>query len=131
MEKGHIDCSGNRSNLGKGRGHGCGHGHRGDGSGGGCSGGQGPTMKRRTKVIIKRHRHEGVFVTKGKGSNMLVTRNLMPRESIYGEKRIFVDNKMDPRWNIMSGIPLDLSLRHPSSEAWTISPLNLVFVSYD
>lgn len=42
------------------------------------------------KVVIEPHRHEGVFVARGK-EDLLVTRNLVPGESVYGEKRISVD----------------------------------------
>jgi hypothetical protein len=44
------------------------------------------------KVIIEPHCHEGVFVTKGK-EDTLVTKNLVPGESVYGEKRILVDDE--------------------------------------
>merc|ERR1711918_27988 len=42
------------------------------------------------KVVIEPHRHEGVFIAKGK-EDALVTKNLAPGESVYGEKRISVD----------------------------------------
>lgn len=42
------------------------------------------------KVIIEPHRHAGVFVAKGK-EHLLVTRNLVPGESVYGEKRISIE----------------------------------------
>lgn len=42
------------------------------------------------KVVVEPHRHEGVFVARGK-EDLLVTRNLVPGESVYGEKRISVD----------------------------------------
>ena len=37
------------------------------------------------------HRHPGVFVARGK-EDLLVTKNLTPGESVYGEKRISVEN---------------------------------------
>jgi len=37
------------------------------------------------------HRHSGVFVARGK-EDMLVTKNLTPGESVYGEKRVSVQN---------------------------------------
>jgi rRNA 2'-O-methyltransferase fibrillarin len=49
-------------------------------------------MKGGAKVIIEPHRHEGVFVAKGK-EDALVTKNMVPGESVYGEKRISVDNE--------------------------------------
>lgn len=41
------------------------------------------------RVIIEPHRHSGVFVARGK-EDLLVTKNLTPGESVYGEKRIQV-----------------------------------------
>lgn len=58
-----------------------GRGGRG-GSTGGARGG--------AKVIVEPHRHAGVFVARAK-EDMLVTKNLSPGESVYGEKRISVD----------------------------------------
>jgi rRNA 2'-O-methyltransferase fibrillarin len=42
-----------------------------------------------SKVIVEPHRHAGVFVARGK-EDLLVTKNLTPGESVYGEKRISV-----------------------------------------
>ncbi|KAF2120089.1 Fibrillarin-domain-containing protein [Lophiotrema nucula] len=56
---------------------------RGGRGGAGARGGQ--------KVIIEPHRHAGVFVARGK-EDLLVTKNLTPGESVYGEKRISVSN---------------------------------------
>ncbi|KAF2492405.1 Fibrillarin [Lophium mytilinum] len=60
-----------------------GRGGRGGARGGaaGAKGGQ--------KVILEPHRHAGVFVARGK-EDLLVTKNLTPGESVYGEKRISV-----------------------------------------
>ncbi|CAE8638903.1 unnamed protein product [Polarella glacialis] len=44
-----------------------------------------------SQVIIEPHRHEGVFVSKGKDDS-LVTRNLVPGESVYGEKRLVAES---------------------------------------
>jgi rRNA 2'-O-methyltransferase fibrillarin len=38
------------------------------------------------------HRHAGVFVARGGKEDLLVTKNLTPGESVYGEKRVSVDN---------------------------------------
>ena len=38
------------------------------------------------------HRHEGVFVARGK-EDALVTLNLVPGEGVYGEKRIAVEDQ--------------------------------------
>ncbi|CAG8736154.1 2773_t:CDS:2, partial [Racocetra persica] len=56
-----------------------------------------------SKVIIEPHRHPGVFVARGK-EDLLVTKNLVSGESVYGEKRISVEgpdgNKTEYRvWN--------------------------------
>jgi len=59
-------------------------------------------MKGGAKVVIERHRHEGVFIAKGK-DDALVTRNMDPGNSVYGEKRIQVEEgetKVEYRvWN--------------------------------
>jgi len=44
--------------------------------------------------VIEPHRHPGIFVAKGK-DHMLVTKNLVPGESVYGEKRISVDGGVE------------------------------------
>jgi len=60
-------------------------------------------MKGGAKVIVERHRHEGVFVAKGKGDDALCTLNLDPGTAVYGEKRIAVEEgekKVEYRvWN--------------------------------
>ncbi|KAI9886017.1 MAG: ATP synthase complex assembly protein atp12 [Watsoniomyces obsoletus] len=55
------------------------------GRGGGRGGARGGA-----KVIIEPHRLAGVFVARGK-EDLLVTKNLTPGESVYGEKRISVE----------------------------------------
>ncbi|CAM0142385.1 Small subunit processome complex component [Umbelopsis sp. WA50703] len=42
------------------------------------------------KVVVEPHRHEGIFVARGK-EDLLVTKNLVPGEAVYGEKRIAVE----------------------------------------
>jgi len=70
--------------------------------GGSRGGGRGGGMKGGSKVIIEKHRHNGVFIAHGK-EDALVTKNLVPGESVYGEKRIAVestDGKVEYRvWN--------------------------------
>ncbi|KAH6626824.1 Fibrillarin-domain-containing protein [Chaetomium sp. MPI-SDFR-AT-0129] len=70
---------------GRGRGapRGGGRGGRGGGPGG-AKGGK--------KVIVEPHRHKGVFVARGGKEDLLATTNLVPGESVYGEKRISVEN---------------------------------------
>ncbi|XP_044291155.1 rRNA 2'-O-methyltransferase fibrillarin [Varanus komodoensis] len=71
------------------------------GRGGGGRGGRGG-FKGGKKVTVEPHRHEGVFICRGK-EDALVTRNLVPGESVYGEKRISVEDgetKVEYRaWN--------------------------------
>ncbi|KAL7283743.1 LOW QUALITY PROTEIN: hypothetical protein ACG7TL_003180 [Trametes sanguinea] len=47
-----------------------------------------------SNVIVKPHRHKGVFIAEGKES-LLVTKNLVPGEAVYGEKRISVDGGVE------------------------------------
>ncbi|KAF6157708.1 hypothetical protein GIB67_037281 [Kingdonia uniflora] len=72
---------------GGGRGRGGGRGGRDGGRGRG--GGRGGGMRGGTKVIVEPHRHEGVFIAKGK-EDALVTKNMVPGEAVYGEKRISI-----------------------------------------
>ncbi|XP_054477502.1 LOW QUALITY PROTEIN: rRNA 2'-O-methyltransferase fibrillarin [Anoplopoma fimbria] len=77
------------------RGRGGGRGARGRGGGrGGFGAGR--------KVVVEPHRHEGVFICRGK-EDALVTRNMVVGESVYGEKRINVEEgevKIEYRaWN--------------------------------
>ncbi|KAI8140240.1 Fibrillarin-domain-containing protein [Fennellomyces sp. T-0311] len=81
---------GDRGGRGGGRG---GISKRGGGRGGrgGARGGRGGAgAKGGNRVIIEPHRHEGIFIARGK-EDLLVTKNLVPGESVYGEKRISVD----------------------------------------
>jgi len=59
-------------------------------------------MRGGAKVVVQPHRHEGVFIARGK-EDALVTRNSVPGESVYGEKRISVEEgeqKIEYRvWN--------------------------------
>ena len=47
-------------------------------------------MKGGSKVIVEPHRHEGIFVARGK-EDALVTLNSTPGVAVYGEKRISVE----------------------------------------
>ncbi|XP_043695938.1 rRNA 2'-O-methyltransferase fibrillarin 2-like isoform X2 [Telopea speciosissima] len=83
-----------RSDGGRGRGRG-GGGRGGDGGGrgrGGGRGGRGGGMKGGSRVVVEPHRHEGVFIAKGK-EDALVTKNMVPGEAVYNEKRISVQNE--------------------------------------
>ncbi|KAM9225885.1 rRNA 2'-O-methyltransferase fibrillarin [Dugong dugon] len=93
---------------GRGRGGGGGGGGRGGGGGfqSGGSRGRGRGGKRGNQsgknVMVEPHRHEGVFICRGK-EDALVTKNLVPGESVYGEKRVSIsegDDKIEYRaWN--------------------------------
>lgn len=92
---------GGRGGFG-GRGGGRGGSRGGFGGRGGGRGGPGG-MRGGRKVIIEPHRHEGVFIARGK-EDALVTLNLIPGNTVYGEKKISVDaeegNKTEYRvWN--------------------------------
>ncbi|XP_008852194.1 rRNA 2'-O-methyltransferase fibrillarin [Nannospalax galili] len=107
---------GGRGGFGGGRGRGGGGGFRGRGGGGGGRGGGfqsggnrgrgGRGGKRGNQagknVMVEPHRHEGVFICRGK-EDALVTKNLVPGESVYGEKRVSIsegDDKIEYRaWN--------------------------------
>lgn len=41
-------------------------------------------------MAVEPHRHEGVFIARGK-EDALVTKNMVPGEAVYGEKRISVE----------------------------------------
>jgi len=60
-------------------------------------------MKGGAKVLVERHRLEGVFVARGKGEDTLCTLNLDPGNAVYGEKRIPIEEgekKVEYRvWN--------------------------------
>ncbi len=59
------------------------------GVGKGGRGGRGG-MKGGAKVVIEGHRHDGIFIARGK-EDALVTKNMVPGESVYGEKRVSVE----------------------------------------
>ncbi|KAK9291506.1 hypothetical protein L1049_019454 [Liquidambar formosana] len=77
---------------GRGGGRGGGRGDRGGRGRGGRGGRGGGGMKGGSKVVIEPHRHDGVFIAKGK-EDALVTKNMVPGEAVYNEKRISVQNE--------------------------------------
>ncbi|KAL1202879.1 rRNA 2'-O-methyltransferase fibrillarin 2 [Cardamine amara subsp. amara] len=89
---------GRGSSGGRGRGRGGDRGGGRVGRGGPRGRGRGPPgggrggMKGGSKVIVEPHRHGGVFIAKGK-EDALVTKNLVPGEAVYNEKRISVQNE--------------------------------------
>ena len=87
-----VGFGGRGGGGGRGRGGPPGRGGRGAprggrGGRGGAAGGAGGK-----KVIVEPHRHKGVFVARGGKEDLLATVNLVPGESVYGEKRISVEN---------------------------------------
>ncbi|KAK4492748.1 hypothetical protein RD792_000070 [Penstemon davidsonii] len=81
--------SGGGSAMKRGGGRG---GGRGAGRGGGRGGRGGGGMKGGSKVVVEPHRHDGVFIAKGK-EDALCTKNLVPGEAVYNEKRVSVQNE--------------------------------------
>jgi len=91
MGKGGKDKGGKgKKGDGKGKVKGKGKGKDGKGKGKG-KGGKGKGGKG-AKVVIEPHRHEGAFVSKGKDDS-LVTKNMVPGESVYGEKRLVAESE--------------------------------------
>lgn len=121
-------------------------GRGGRGGRGGARGGRGG-MAGGSKVAIEAHRHEGVFVAHGK-EDALVTRNMVPGEAVYGEKRITIEvlfsvhfvfankrkssRRARPRSSTVSGTPSAQSSPLPFSAVSTIftsSPAPRCFIS--
>lgn len=67
-----------------------GRGGRGGGGGGRGGGRGGGGLKGGKAVVIEPHRHQGVFIARGK-EDVLVTLNFAPGSDVYGEKRITVE----------------------------------------
>jgi len=59
-------------------------------------------MRGGKSVVVEPHRHEGVYIARGK-EDVLATLNMVPGESVYGEKRMSIEegeNKLEYRaWN--------------------------------
>lgn len=49
--------------------------------------------KRGAKVYVIPHKYDGVYIAKGSGADLLCTKNFVPGESVYNEKRISVEGK--------------------------------------
>ncbi|XP_067131624.1 rRNA 2'-O-methyltransferase fibrillarin [Centruroides vittatus] len=62
------------------------------GRGGGGRGRGGGRMGGGKKTFVEPHRHEGVYIARAK-EDSLVTKNLVIGESVYGEKRISVEDE--------------------------------------
>lgn len=76
-----------------GGGRGAPRGRGGDRGGRGARGGRGGA-RGGSNTVVEPHRHPGIFVAKGK-DHMLVTKNIVPGESVYGEKRISVEGGVE------------------------------------
>merc|ERR1712051_1167859 len=72
---------------GRGGGRGGDRGGRGGGRGGRGGGRGGPKA-----VVVEPHRHDGVFIARGK-EDALVTLNMVPGEGVYGEKRVSIEKE--------------------------------------
>ena len=46
-------------------------------------------MRGGKKVVVEPHRHNGVFIARGK-EDALVTKNLTPGDTVYGEKKVIL-----------------------------------------
>ena len=80
---------GGRNNNRGGRG-----GNRGGKGGQRGRGGIGNKKFSKPKVDIQKHRFDGVFIMNDKkNEQLLLTLNMVPGESVYGEKRINIENK--------------------------------------
>jgi rRNA 2'-O-methyltransferase fibrillarin len=81
---------GDRGGFRGGRGGGDRGGFRG-GRGGGRGGGAGGDRGAPKKVAVEPHRHEGVFIARSKKDDLLLTKNLVPGDTVYNEKKVIVD----------------------------------------
>lgn len=106
IDRGRGGDRGGRGGRGGGRGGRGGFGDRGGGRGGfgGRGGGRGTPRGRGGRggrgggrgapkaVVVEPHRHEGVFIARGK-EDALVTLNMVPGEGVYGEKRVSIEKE--------------------------------------
>ncbi|KII62155.1 rRNA 2'-O-methyltransferase fibrillarin [Thelohanellus kitauei] len=64
------------------------------GRGGSRGGPRGGGFRGFSRVVVEPHRHEGVFILRGKDDSLL-TLNMVPGESVYKEKRVSVTDPED------------------------------------
>ena len=89
--RGGFGGRGGRGGAAGGIGRGGRGGARGGARGGRGRGGRGGAgLGAKAKVLVEPHRHAGVFISRGK-DEALVTKNMVPGESVYGEKRVEVE----------------------------------------
>ncbi|KAL6541560.1 fibrillarin [Orobanche gracilis] len=55
-------------------------------------GGRTGGMKGGTRVVVEPHKHDGVFIAKGK-EDALCTKNMVPGEAVYNEKRVSIQSE--------------------------------------
>ncbi len=53
----------------------------------------------RLNVTVKQHRFPGIFLMEENGKSSLSTRSLVPRQSVYGEKVILIENNHYRFWS--------------------------------
>uniref|UniRef100_A0A914HIX7 rRNA 2'-O-methyltransferase fibrillarin n=1 Tax=Globodera rostochiensis TaxID=31243 RepID=A0A914HIX7_GLORO len=68
-------------------------------------GGGGAGMRGGRKVFVEPHRIPGIFIVKGK-EDALVTKNMVPGESVYGEKRIAAPTDTPTNATATDGTPV-------------------------
>lgn len=71
--------------------------HSGGGRGGGRGGrgGRGGGRGGGSRVIVEPHRHEGVYISRGR-EDSICTKNMVPGVSVYNEKRVSVEVCLPP-----------------------------------
>ncbi|MCQ2819409.1 MAG: fibrillarin-like rRNA/tRNA 2'-O-methyltransferase [archaeon] len=75
---------------------------------GGKRGGVGNAGGRgKSKTIIEPHRFPGLFIAKSAGTDYLVTLNFAPGQTVYGEKKILVEDTKETK----DGLPAKLEYR--------------------
>lgn len=79
------------NNEGADRGRGGRGGRGGDRGGRGRGGPRGGAPRGGPRVFVQPHRLPGVYIAKGGPQDALVTKNFVPGESVYNEKRISVE----------------------------------------
>ena len=57
----------------------------------GGRGGGGAGMGAAKKVAVEPHRHAGVFIARSSKDDLLLTKNLVPGDTVYNEKKVSVD----------------------------------------
>ncbi|CAJ2666499.1 putative rRNA 2'-O-methyltransferase fibrillarin 3 [Trifolium pratense] len=69
-----------------------------------CHGSVKGGMKGGSKVVLEPHRHEGIFLVRDSKGDALVTKNLVPGEAVYNEKRV----------NVHTGVVYAVEFSHES-----------------